>query len=95
MTCENGNEHHDGTGDDFGCRVKSFTINPYSLPSRLNFKNPPKQPEPRWERGIAKDQRGVPFLDKTGAPIGLKRYAEERHSIEQHRRQLANSTEKD
>jgi len=90
-------KYHDGSHGEgcFGCKIQTISFDPYSMPSRLNFKSPPKQPEPRWERGIATDQRNMPFLDRSGSPIGVKRYAEERHSIEQHRRQLANSTEKD
>ncbi len=83
---------HDGTHEDcFGCKVKSITFNPYSMPSRLNKKIQPKQPEPRWERGVPTDQRNMPFVGKDMAPIGIKKYVENRHSIEQHRRKLVNS----
>jgi len=88
VTCINGNERHDGTADDFGCRVKSFTVNPRSMPTRLHPENPPRQPNPAWERGIAKDERGMPYLTEGGGYLGVKQYAENRHRIEDHKRQL-------
>ena len=86
MPCENGNEHHDGTGDDFGCKVQTIQYNPYAMPSRLNPKAAPKVTEPKWEQIVPTDNRGMPFLDKTGAPIGIKKYTENRHRIEEQRR---------
>jgi hypothetical protein len=85
---------HDGTHGEgcFGCKVKTITVNPYSMPTRLHPGNAPKRPEPRWERGVPTDNRGMPFLDKNLNPMGVKAVAENRHSIEQHRRQLHNSS---
>lgn len=84
-----GPHHIDGPPECFGCRVKSFTVNPYSLPSRLHPSNPPRRPNPAWERGVPTDSRGMPFLTKAGTPMGIKQFTEDRHTIEEHRRQLA------
>lgn len=43
-----------------------------------------------WERGFALDGRGVPLLDASGEPIGVKQYAQKRHALEAERRRLAN-----
>jgi hypothetical protein len=87
---------HDGSHTDcFGCRVKSITFSPYATPSRLNPHNAPKQPDPVWERGVPTDKRGMPFLDKNLNPMGVKAVVENRHEIEQHRRQLHTSTPKE
>src|SRR5690242_6913953 len=48
----------------------------------------PHRPDPAWERGIATDERGMPFLGKGGAPIGVKEYGERRHEIDDWRRRL-------
>lgn len=86
MACENGNPFHDGTGEDFGCKVKHITYNPYSMPSRLNPSAAPKVSEPKWEQTVPTDSRGMPFLDKTGSPMGVKAYGQHRHRIEEQRR---------
>ena len=37
-----------------------------------------------WEKGIATDARGMPYRDETtGAPITVKRFAENRHRYEE------------
>lgn len=92
MACENGNEHHDGTGNDFGCKLKSIQFDPYSMPSRLNKKAEPRRPNPSYERGVPTDSRGMPFLRKDGTPMGQKEYDSQRSRIDEHRRRLHNST---
>lgn len=93
MACENGNESHDGTGNDFGCKLKSIQFDPYSMPSRLHPSVAPRRPNPAWERGIPTDRRGMPFLKGDGTPMGVKEYAQNRSQIDERRRRLHNSTE--
>lgn len=86
-----GPHHVDGPESCFGCRVKGFSISPYAMPSRLHPHIPPRQPNPSWEKGVAKDGRGVPFLNKSGGLMSVKEFSENRHSIEAHKRRLHNS----
>ena len=85
MPCVNGGSH-DGTADDFGCRVKHFTVNPYAMPSRLNPSKAPRQPRNPLLDQVPTDERGMPFLGKDLKPIGIKKYNENRHRIEELRR---------
>ena len=34
MACSNGRDFHDGTGTDFGCKIKSIQVAPSATPSR-------------------------------------------------------------
>lgn len=43
-----------------------------------------------WERGFVHDHRGVPLLDGSGEPIGVKAYQNKRSVYEAERRRLAN-----
>ncbi len=85
--------HHGQHEDCFGCKVHSIQVNPYAMPSRLHPSNPPAKPKNSWEKGIPTDSRGMPFLNKNGQIMGQKEYAANRHSIEETRRRLHNSTE--
>ena len=50
---------------------------------------PPAGSSNSWEKGVARDERGMPFLGGKGMqPIGVKEYAQRRHEIEDHRRML-------
>ena len=91
MPCVDGGPHT-GEADDFGCRVKHFSVNPYAMTSRLHGSKAPKPPNNVWERGIPTDQRGMPYLEKGGDAMGQKEFSERRHEIEQKRRFLHNST---
>ena len=90
MPCVDGGPHT-GQADDFGCRVKSFQVNPYAMPSRLNHSAAPKTPDNTWERGIPTDSRGMPFLSQSGEFMGQKEFSERRHEIEDKKRLLHNS----
>ncbi len=92
MSCVNGNEYHDGTGDDFGCRVKSigFLQAPYGK-KHLGSTNPNMN---SWEKGRVRDERGMPLLtNKNGVlqEVTVKEYAEKRSHYEAARRRLKNS----
>lgn len=44
-----------------------------------------------WEKGIVKNDKGVPLLDENYDPIPVKKYAENRHKYEARRHELASS----
>lgn len=92
MPCENGKPYHDGTGDDFGCKIRTIQFDPRAMPTRRNTVEP-RRPDPAWERGIPTDNRGMPWLDETLSPIGTKKFAERRHEIEAKRRQYAQASQ--
>lgn len=78
-------------GDDcFGCKLRSIQWSPSATPSRRN-NIPPRPPQNNWEKGIAKDNRGMPLLDKNLQPIGLQELADRRPQIEAGLRQLKNT----
>jgi hypothetical protein len=35
-----------------------------------------------WEKGVALDHRGIPYLDQNGAQIPIKKFAEKRKVFE-------------
>lgn len=73
-----------------GCRVCKFStiqVSQSVRPKRVSA--PPAGNRNSWENGTVKDGRGVPLWDGTGEPIGIKRYAETRHSLEAARDRLA------
>jgi hypothetical protein len=51
--------------------LASVQIAPSAMPSRLNG-IPPRRPNNSFEKGIRRDDRGVPFLDKQGSPLKMK-----------------------
>lgn len=75
--------------DCFGCKVKSIQISPSATPTRRN-KIPPKvnRDSNAWERGIVRDSRNMPLLDKHLEPVGTKEYVHDRHKHEEGRRKL-------
>lgn len=77
--------------DCFGCRIRTINFAPSAMPSRMN-KTAPRKPDPAWERGIATDERGMPYLKANSTtPMGVKEAAEKRHEIESRRRALRQS----
>jgi hypothetical protein len=51
--------------------LASVMIAPSAMPSRLNG-IPPRRPNNSFEKGIRRDDRGVPFLDTKGSPLRMK-----------------------
>jgi len=47
-----------------------MNIAPSAMPSTKNHV-PPRKPNNSWEKGIRKDNRGVPYLDKTGQEVRM------------------------
>jgi hypothetical protein len=79
-------EHPDG--DVEGCRQCKYATILIAPSCRGSARNniPPEGTAGRnsWERGIATDARGMPYRDEaTGAPITVKRFAENRSRYEE------------
>jgi len=49
------------------------------------------EPNNAWERGIARDHRGVPILNPNGTPVRMKQYSENRHSINEQLKRMQSS----
>lgn len=73
-------QHGDGC---FGCKVKSIYFPPSSTPTRTPSNAPPKPPSNNWEKGILRDNRGLPIRKANGNVISLKEHADNRHQIDQ------------
>lgn len=85
MACVNG-QPHDGTVDGcFGCKIRTINVDPYAMPSRLHHgpKYMKKAPENSWEKGIARDDRGMPILKSDGSRMGVKEFGEKRSKLYQ------------
>lgn len=83
---------HEPCGDSecFRCKLAGLQFAPSAMPSRKNLV-PPRTPTNSWERGIARDGRGVPVLDKRGQEIPIKKWGEgERRTYDQARRKREN-----
>ena len=85
-------EHPD---DVDGCRVCFFRGEIYIAPSALGsrakrFGPVDREPKNSWEKGIAKDERGMPLLKADGSYIGIKEYGENRRRYEAARDRLRN-----
>ena len=67
-------------------------VSPQATPNRRNHL-PPKVTSNAnaWERGVAKDSRGMPLLCADGSPMGVKEYAEKRTEVEEVRRRAHNA----
>lgn len=56
------------------------------MPSRYNKIAPKVRDLNNWEKSVPRDSRGMPFLGKDLKPISQKKYVENRHRIEQAKR---------
>lgn len=85
---------HDGShgSDCFGCRIKTVAFGAGTAPSRTVRGGKPSEPKNSWERGIARDHRGMPRLDSNLEPIRVHRWASERSSFIESLRQEANTS---
>jgi len=50
--------------------IESIQISPSATPSRRNS-IPPRTPNNSFEKGVRRDERGVPLLDKDASPLHL------------------------
>lgn len=51
--------------------LRSINVSYQVNPSRMNAV-PPRQPQNSFERGVRRDERGIAYLDKNGAPLRMK-----------------------
>lgn len=78
-----------------GC-IQTIQLAPSATPSRNEDgrrKHPPRTPDPSWEKGIATDHRGMPYLKPDLTPMGVKEAAQKRSSFEaQNKLKVSTST---
>lgn len=74
-----------------GCRVCKFRGGLLIAPMGERKFGKYREPKNSWERGIAKDERGMALLRADGSPIPIKEYGEKRHYYEGIRDRLRNS----
>lgn len=65
------------------CKMLSVRLSDKALPTKRRSSAPPKPGSNSWERGIATDHRGVPYLDGNGSMIGVKQFAQNRSRYEE------------
>lgn len=80
----------EGPADCYGCKVKSLAVGlPKDFRSRTPSKTPPRRPNNSWEKGIARDERGMPIIRSSDlSPVGVKEAAQKRHLIDENKRRL-------
>lgn len=70
----------------FGCKVKTISVAAALTPNRSRshgVKSVDKTNSNAWERGIAKDERGVPILmPGMLEPMPIKHYVEHRRAVD-------------
>lgn len=81
-------DHPQPVDDCLACKLDTLIVH-QSVPGQKAGGPPPAGNRNSWERGIATDHRGVPFLDGQGEVIGVKQYADGRSRFEAERRRLA------
>jgi len=88
-------EHSDGSIDDTCFRCRALTqqvVTPHSFSTKTPSKARPAKPKNSWERGIARDSRGMPYLHPDLSPVGIKEATStHRHLIEEHERRKAST----
>lgn len=64
------------------CKYRTIRLSAAATPTKSRNTIPVGEPKNSWERGIAKDHRGVPYLDN-GAVIPVKKFAANRSKYEE------------
>lgn len=76
----------------FKCKIKTIQVSPSATPSRTRRPQSEKKDGNSWEKGVVKDERGMPYLNPgTLEPMPIKTYVENRHKIEENKRKALNS----
>jgi len=65
------------------CKYRTISISNAATPTKTLRLGTQKDPSNNWERGIATDHRGVPYLNASGSPIGVKEFQNNRSTYEQ------------
>jgi hypothetical protein len=85
---------HSSECNCFRCKIRTIQISPQATPSRRRANQPAKKDGNSWEKGTAKDERGMPYLSPgTLSPMPIKTYVENRHKIEESKRKALYSQE--
>lgn len=79
-----------GFEDCLACKLQTVQVNSSGI-RRLTHQGevldrpsaPPRVHNNSWEKGIAKDHRGVPYLDSSGDHIPIKKFGENRHKYDE------------
>lgn len=75
-------EHAEPDAECLSCRLQgTIQIHRNATPTKTKSKTPPRTPNNSWEKGIARDDRGMPLM-RDGKPVSIKQYAENRHTID-------------
>ena len=83
---------HSNDCDCFRCKIRSIQISPKATPNRRRANQPTKKDGNSWEKGTAKDERGMPYLSPgTLEPMPIKTFVENRHKIEENKRRALQS----
>jgi hypothetical protein len=91
-TLRHDTEHLDPVGGCRICKFKGLRISPrVGMESRGRRVGQPRETKNSWERGIARDERGMPLLKPDGSYLGIKEYGEKRHSVDAALRSLRSS----
>ncbi len=73
--------HAERDAECLTCRfVGTIQLSPKATPSRRS-PTPPRTPNNSWEKGLARDSRGMPLI-RDGKPVTIKQYGEDRHRID-------------
>jgi hypothetical protein len=75
--------------DCFHCKLKTIQVSPKATPNRRRKNQTEKKDGNSWEKGIVRDGRGMPHLNPgTLEPMPIKTYVENRHKIEEAKREM-------
>lgn len=78
-----------------GCRVckfKGIYVSPrVGMDARGRRVGQPRETKNSWERGIARDERGMPLLKPDGSYLGVKEHGEKRRHYDAALKELRNS----
>lgn len=94
FTCETARHDAEHTFEVDGCptcKYRTIRISAAATPNKTRSHAPPKRYGNQWEKGIATDHRGVPYLNDNLQPIGIKEFSENRSGYETRIRDLKNS----
>jgi hypothetical protein len=92
MSDSTGNGDH--PEDCFHCKIKTIQVSPKATPNRRRKSQPTKKSGNSWEKGIVRDERGMPYLNPgTVEPMPIKTYVENRHVIEENKRKALHPQE--
>lgn len=75
-------------------RLHSLQLSPAATPSKERKRSKPSDSRVMnsWEKGVARDHRGLPYRDGDGNMIPIKTFSENRHKYEGVIRQLHQQT---